>query len=141
MIIFRDEYINYESACLLAGLSTLFQRREDRSLTFARRCLKNKEMSRFFPRVASLPQKELRSKEKFVVNFARGARYQRSAIVNCQRHLNKFSNKQPSRMSPDESEAWWRAWMDGLDERRTRQTGQGGGEEGGGEEGGGQPNI
>ena len=90
-------------------------------------------MSKFSPRVAILPQQELRSKEKIVVNFARGARFQRSAIVNCQKQLNEFSNKQPSRMSPDESEGWWRAWMDGLDERMRRRregkTGLGGWEE------------
>ena len=141
-IIFQDEYTNYESACQLAALSTLFQRREDRSLTFARRCLSNKEMSRFFPRVPSLPQQDFRSRDKFVVNFAHGVRYQKSAIVNCQRQLNEFSRKQPRRMNPDESEAWWREWMAGLDERMRRrregQTGQGGGDEGGGEEGGGE---
>ena len=48
-IILQDEYIDYLSACLLTGLSTLVQRRENRSLTFARRCLENREMSRFFP--------------------------------------------------------------------------------------------
>ena len=48
-IILHDEYDNYESACHKTGLFSLFQRRENRSLTFARRCLKNKEMSRFFP--------------------------------------------------------------------------------------------
>ena len=89
--------------------------------------------------VSSLPQQEFRSRDKFVVNFAHGVRYQKSAIVNCQRQLNEFSRKLPRRMRPDESEAWLPEWMAGLDERiRSRReglTGQGGGEEGGGEEG------
>ena len=134
-IIFRDDYINYESACLSAGLSTLFQRREDRSLTFARRCLNNREMSRFFPRVTSLPQQELRDRDKFVVNFSHGAKYQRSAIVNCQRQLNEYSHKQTNKTTSDEKEAKWREWMADLDERIRRRreglAGQGGREEGG----------
>ena len=73
-IILQDEYQNYESACQALGISSLLQRREDRSLRFARRCLDNKDMSRFFPRVPVIPHQELRDRDKFVVNFARGAK-------------------------------------------------------------------
>ena len=46
-------------------------------------------MSRFSPRISSLPQQEISSRDKFVVNLAHGARYYRSAIVNCQRHMEE----------------------------------------------------
>ena len=49
------------------GLSSLFQRRENWSLTLARRCLKNQEMSRFFPPVTELPQQDLRDRLTFPV--------------------------------------------------------------------------
>ena len=45
-IILQDQYQDYNSACQLLDCSSLLQRREDRSLTFARRCLDSKEMSR-----------------------------------------------------------------------------------------------
>ena len=66
-VILQDEYNNYELACQLMGLSSLFQRRENWSLTLARRCLKNQEMSRFFPPVTELPQQDLRDRLTFPV--------------------------------------------------------------------------
>ena len=135
-IILQEEYQNYESACLLLDISTLLQRREDRSLTFARRCLDNKEMSTFFPRVPVLDQQELRDRDEFVVNFAHRVKYQNSAIVHCQKQLNEFMHIQSSsRKARDkEKEARWKEWMVDLEERmRRRREGQAsqGGREGG----------
>ena len=137
-IILQADYTGYESACSLTGLLTLFQRRENQSLTFARRCLENPEMSRFFPRVPALQQQELRDRDKFVVNFAHGARYQNSAIIHCQKQLNQFTHDQTTRKKAGEKEKEerWREWMTRLDERiRRRREGQAG-QGGGGEEGG-----
>ena len=124
-IILHDEYDNYESACQRTGLFTLFQRRENRSLTFARRCLKNKEMSRFFPLVPELAQQELRDRDKYVVNFAHGAKYQNSAILHCQKQLNKFAHEQlrKKRTEDEGREDRWREWMAGLEERIRRRRG------------------
>ena len=136
-VILQNDYLGYESACQATGLLSLFQRRENRSLTFARRCLENPEMSRFFPRVPGLPQQELREHEKFIVNFARGAKYQNSAIVHCQKQLNQFVRDQTTRKKAEEAEKEqrWREWMDRLDERIRRRR-DGPGSQGGGEESG-----
>ena len=131
-IILQDEYSGYETACSLTGLATLAQRRESRSLTYARRCLNNKELSRFFPRVSELPEQELRNRDPFVVNFARGAKYQNSAIIHCQKQLNQYFHDQTNQKKAEEKEkeARWRMWMAGLEERlmrrREEQAGQGG---------------
>ena len=135
-IILQDEYSGYETACSLTGLATLAQRRESRSLTYARRCLNNKEFSRFFPRVSDLPEQELRNRDPFVVNFARGAKYQNSAIIHCQKQLNQYMHDQTNQKKAEEKEkeARWRMWMAGLEERlmrrREEQAGQGGREGG-----------
>jgi hypothetical protein len=126
-IILHDEYVDYMSSCLLLGLPTLAQRREARSLTFARRCLENKEMSRFFPRVPNIPQQELRDRDIFKVNFARGAKYQQSAVIHCQKQLNQYFHDQKSerKAQEKEKEERWREWMTGLEERiRRRREGQ-----------------
>ena len=94
-------------------------------------------MSRFFPRVPSLPQQELREHEMFVVNFACGSKYQNSAIVHCQKQLNQFARDQTTRKKAEEAEKEerWRDWMARLDERiRRRREGQGS-QGGGGESG------
>ena len=116
----------------ILGLATLAQRRESRSLTYARRCLNNKELSRFFPRVSELPEQELRNRDPFVVNFARGAKYQNSAIIHCKKQLNQYFHDQTNQKKAEEKEkhARWRIWMAGLEERlmrrREEQAGQGG---------------
>ena len=133
-IILQDQYTGYEAACQLTGLSSLVQRRESRSLTFARRCLDNPEMSRFFPRNTELPQQELRDRDAFKVNFSRTSNYQKSAIVHCQMQLNQFFHQQNDKKKADEKEKEerWREWMSQLDERlRRRREGPGGREEGG----------
>ena len=48
-IILQNEYLSYENACEVSAISPLALHREKRSLTFARRCLNNRELSRFPP--------------------------------------------------------------------------------------------
>jgi hypothetical protein len=127
-IILQNEYLSYENACEVSAISPLALRREKRSLTFARRCLNNRELSRFFPRVKELPQQELRDRNRFIVNKARGAIYQKSAIVYCQNQLNDYYHNQTARKEAEEKEqeARWQEWMASLDERiRRRRVGQG----------------
>ena len=85
-------------------------------------------MSRFSPRVRTLPQQEVRDRDKFIVNFSHGARYQNSAIVNCQNQLNEFYHNLTARKEAEEKEqeARWQEFMASLDERiRRRREGQG----------------
>ena len=131
---------DYESACALSSLLTPFQRRDDRYLSFARR-LRTKNLSRFSPRVPVLPQQQLRDREKFVVNFSHGSKYQNSAILYCQKQLNmNHSNENKKRKADEEEkEKRWRDWMAEWDEwlgrRKAGQEGQGHGKEAGQEDG------
>ena len=66
--------------------------------------------------VPELTQQELRDRDKYVVNFAHGAKYQNSAILHCQKQLNKFAHEQlrKKRMEDEGREDRWREWMSGL---------------------------
>ena len=48
-MILRDNYLDYQSALDLTGLSTLSERRKQLSLNFARKCLKSEESADLFP--------------------------------------------------------------------------------------------
>ena len=102
-IILQDNYLNYQSACNLTGLPLLSLRRESRCLSFARRCLKTDEMAKHFPLTPDLPNIELRDREKFLVNKAKGEKYFKSTIPYCQRLLNQASQetKKPSSTSEE----------------------------------------
>ena len=114
-IILQEEYINYKSACDISGFSPLYKRREDRCLSFARRCLRTDEMAKYFPLTPDLPNLDLRVKEKFQVNFAHGEKYLKSTIPYCQRKLNEYSRGH-QRQDPVR-EADWTQWMAGLEDR------------------------
>jgi hypothetical protein len=89
-IILQESYISYSAACEMAGITPLAERRSAHLLSFAKRCLKhpiNKRMFPLNPESEAMP--DLRQREKFTVNFARGAAYHDSAIPTAQRMLNK----------------------------------------------------
>ena len=48
-IILQDMYVEYPSAREMTGYPTLYERRQNRSLSFAKRCLRTEEMAPFFP--------------------------------------------------------------------------------------------
>ena len=75
--------------------------------------------------VPELTQQELRDGDKYVVNFAHGAKYQNSAILHCQKQLNKFAHEQlrKKRTEDEGREDRWREWMAGLEERIRRRRG------------------
>ena len=68
-IILRDMYIDYESAMEMFGLILLSERREDRYLSFALKCVKHPRNKRLFP--INQNKTETRNREMFIVNFAR----------------------------------------------------------------------
>ena len=49
------------------------------------------------------------------MNFARGAKYQNSAIIHCQKQLNQYIHDQTNKKKTEEKEkeARWRMWMAG----------------------------
>ena len=114
-VILQDMFIDYPSACEMTGYPTLYERRQTRSLSFAKRCLRTEEMARFFPLNPDLPNLLLRDREQFVVNFAHGEKYKNSAIPNCQRLLNEDAKM--SKPSQRQRAGEWREWMAGLEDR------------------------
>ena len=91
-IILGDNYVSYEAALEMCNLSTLFDRRESRCLSFVHKCLKHNVHKRMFPLNFNNEQNKHRSREKYTVNFARTTTYQISAIPYLQRLLNSQSN-------------------------------------------------
>ena len=86
-VILGEEYTSYDSALEMCGLQTLYSRRENRCLDFALKCSKHQRNKRLFPLKAG------KTKEKYVVNWARTETYKNSAIPYCQRLLNEHAKK------------------------------------------------
>ena len=88
-IILGDNFVNYEAACEMTGLKKLENRRQTRLLTYAKKCIKHPQNSRFFPHNENFNQEpEIRNRERFHVNFSHGETYKKSTIPTCQRLLN-----------------------------------------------------
>ena len=86
-VILGEEYIDYSNALETCNLKTLYDRREERCMSFAKRCLKHPVHSRLFPLNPWNPH-YIRDSEKFKVNFAKTETYKKSAIPYIQRLLN-----------------------------------------------------
>ena len=86
-VILGDQYTNYAEALEICKLKTLFERREDRCLSFAKKCLKHPIHSRLFP-TNGINMHDTRDRERFSVNFAKTDAYRNSAIPYMQRMLN-----------------------------------------------------
>ena len=87
-VILGDCYVDYASSLEMCNLKTLFQRRQDRCLAFAKKCLQHPVHSRLFPLNKSNKNCEYTSREKFEVNFASTETYRMSALPYLQRLLN-----------------------------------------------------
>ena len=85
--ILGDNFIDYPAALEMTGLQELSLRRQNRCLAFAKTSLK-------YPVGQSLLSENIdhgqniRTREKFVVNFSHTESYRRSAVPYCQRLLN-----------------------------------------------------
>ena len=83
-VILGDNFIGYSEALEMTGLSTLFQRREDRCLSFSLKCLKHPIHKKLFPLNSVLHEDEneeyLRDRELFKVNHAHTETYRQSTI-------------------------------------------------------------
>ena len=99
-IILRDNFVDYEAACEMAGLEKLETRRQTRLLVYAKKCLKHPQNSRFFPENDSFDAEPLiRNREKLKMNFCHGEKYLKSAIPTCQRLLNDDYAKEEEQKS------------------------------------------
>ena len=87
-VILGIDYDGYADALEMCNLKTLFERREERCMSFAKKCLKHPVLSRLFPLNQSNVGNKYKSREKYAVNFARTKTYMFSAVPYLQRKLN-----------------------------------------------------
>ena len=90
-IILKDDYENYRSALKLASLTTLKERRQKLSLSFAKKCIKSDDNADLFPENEKIVN--TRPHEKYYVTPAKTERLAKSAIPYLQRMLNEEKTK------------------------------------------------
>ena len=92
-IILQDMYVSYEAALEMSGLTSLTQRRAAHLLRFAKLSAQHPVHGpRMFPLNQDIQNiHDLRAREKYQVNFSRGAAYSSSTIPTAQRLLNTAS--------------------------------------------------
>ena len=96
-LLLKDD--NYFSICNpraldTTGSSTLFERRSQLCLKFAKSCLKSLEMRNIFPLNNVSSHMETRFRDKFRVTACRTERLKHSAVPYMQRLLNSEAMKQ-----------------------------------------------
>ena len=102
-IILGDNFVDYPAALEKTGLQELFLRRQKRCLAFAKSSLKYPVGQSLFPENTDHGQ-NVRTREKFVVNFARTESYKRSAVPYCQNLLNEdFRTKESEARTREEA--------------------------------------
>ena len=87
-LVLKEKYKNYENALNYLQIDTLKQRRIYLSLSFARKCLKNKKMKHLFPPNIGNHEMETRNHEHYHVMHANTKIMQDSPIVYMQNQLN-----------------------------------------------------
>ena len=86
----------------MLAISSVTERRQNRLLGFAKKCIRHPTNSRFFTRNENLyVQPEIREREPFQVNFTRTEAYKRSTIPTCQRLLNQYFMEHPDRLGQE----------------------------------------
>ena len=103
-IILGDNYVDYPTSLIDTGLKSLFERRQDRCLAFAKRCLSNPQTRDMFP-LNQQNHQDLRQPEKYMVNFANTENYRRSTVPFCQRLLNRAHKEEEERRKEMREEA------------------------------------
>ena len=88
-IILQDMFVSHSAACEMLGLTKLSLRRQSRSLSYAKKCVKHSQNKRMFPLNPNLNNTlDIRNREPYKVNFCRTEAYRNSTIPYCQRLLN-----------------------------------------------------
>ena len=90
-IILKDLYIDYNHALEYLGLDSLSERRAALCLKFAKNCLLHEQTQDMFP--LNQNDEDVRDKEKFHVQHAKGGRLFDSSIPQLQRALNADARK------------------------------------------------
>ena len=89
-VILGDKYESYSDALDICNLKNLYERREERCLSFAKKCLKHPVHSKLFPLNMNNKNNMHKSREKYVVNFGRTNAYKDSTVPYLQRTLNNM---------------------------------------------------
>ena len=92
-VILQENYIGYKKSLQRLNLETLYDRREQLCLNFARSCIKNPKFNDMFPKNMKTHSMELRNPEVFKVDHANTERYRKSAIIYMQHLLNEDEEK------------------------------------------------
>ena len=88
-----------EMYCKMLGISSVTERRQNRLLGFAKKCIRPPTNRRFYPRNENqLAQTLIRQREPVKVNFTRTEAYKQSTIPTCQRLLNQYYMEHPDRL-------------------------------------------
>ena len=88
-IILKEKYLSYENALEVLDLETLSDRRENLCEKFAKKCLKNGNMSKYFQKNEKKHLMETRHPNRFKVSMAHTDRMKKSPIIYMQNILNK----------------------------------------------------
>ena len=102
-IILKNDYISYENAMHITGLTTLAQRRKLRCLNFGLKCIKHPQNTRLFPRNIE-NYHNVRDHEEFQVNFANNNFYKDSAIPYIQGLLNTHMKEKEQNEKKEQKE-------------------------------------
>ena len=95
-VIMKNNYKGYKNGLKTLRIQTLEKRREMLCLKFAKNCLKDEKLKKFFPVKKSEHKMKKRKTMKFKTNKTRTERYRKSAIPYMQRLLNKEDNLKTS---------------------------------------------
>ena len=87
-IILGIKYVSYEDALVSLNIQSLYERRQNLSLKFAKRCIKHPRLVEMFPENPN-SNYTLRKPEKYVVHPSRTSRLLNSTIPQLQRALNR----------------------------------------------------
>ena len=85
----EEDYINYNHALNVLGLTTLETRRRKLTLDFAKRSLADNKLRDLFPIKKKTHTMQTRNTEQFKVNHANTNRYANSPIPTMQKLLNE----------------------------------------------------
>ena len=84
----EDGHCNYEELLKLCNLTSLFDRRNKRMLSFGQKCIRHPTLSHIFP-LSTEDIHNIQNHEVFHMNYARTSAYRNSAIPAIQRRLNQ----------------------------------------------------
>ena len=92
-IILGNRYKSYQQALSELDIETLDNRRENRCIRFARKCVKNEKTARMFPLKEKTHAMQTRKTEKYEVIKANTDRLKDFALIYMQNLLNKHEDQ------------------------------------------------